>query len=82
MRWEFSLMTDEGMAPATALLVGTREASKLLGVDGDAGTFEPGKRADIVVVPGNVLKGIHATEHPLFVIKDGVVVVNKVAASH
>jgi imidazolonepropionase-like amidohydrolase len=79
---EFGLMTDEGMAPATALLVGTREASKLLGVDGDAGTLEAGKRADIVAVPGNVLKDIHATEHPVFVMKDGVVVVNKATASH
>jgi imidazolonepropionase-like amidohydrolase len=79
---EFSLMTDAGMPPANALLAGTREASKLLGVDADAGTLEPGKRADIVAVPGNALKDIHATEHPVFVMKDGVVVVNKAAASH
>src|SRR4029077_8305413 len=72
---EFSLMTDLGMAPAAALLSGTREAAKLLGVDADSGTLEAGKRADIVAVPGNVLRDIHATEHPLFVMKGGVVVV-------
>ena len=76
---EFSLMTDLGMSPAASLLAGTREAAKLLGVDGDSGTLEAGKRADIGAVPGNVLRDIHATEHPLFVMKGGVVVVRKTA---
>jgi imidazolonepropionase-like amidohydrolase len=76
---EFGLMTDLGMAPAAALLSGTREAAKLLGVDADSGTLEAGKRADIVAVPGNVLQNIRATEHPLFVMKGGVVVVQKSA---
>lgn len=72
---EFGLMTDLGMAPSAALLSGTREAAKLLGVDADSGTLEAGKRADIVAVPGNVLQDIHATERPVFVMKGGVVVV-------
>jgi imidazolonepropionase-like amidohydrolase len=74
---EFGLMTDLGMAPAAALLAGTRDAAKLLGVDGNSGTLEAGKRADIVAVPGNVLQDIHATEHPLLVMKGGMVVVRK-----
>jgi imidazolonepropionase-like amidohydrolase len=78
---EFGLMTDLGMAPSTALLSGTREAAKLLGVDGDSGTLEAGKRADIVAVPGNVLQNIHATEHPVFVMKGGTIVVQKGAAN-
>src|SRR5215468_1395412 len=76
---EFGLMTDLGMAPAAALLAGTREASKLLGVDADSGTLEAGKRADIVAVPGNVLQNVKATEHPLVVMKGGVGVVSKPA---
>lgn len=78
---EFGLMTDLGMAPAAALLAGTREAAKLLGVEADSGTLEAGKRADIVAVPGNVLQDIHATERPLFVMKGGTVVVRKTAGS-
>ena len=74
---EFSLMTDLGMAPSAALLAGTREAAKLLGLDADCGTLEAGKRADIVAVPGNPLQDIHATEHPVFVMKGGQVVVQK-----
>ena len=74
---EFGLMTDLGMAPAAALLAGTREAAKLLGVDSQVGTLEAGKTADVVAVPGNVLSDIHATEHPVFVMHEGKVVVQK-----
>jgi imidazolonepropionase-like amidohydrolase len=74
---EFGLMTELGMSPAAALLAGTRDAAKLLGVEGDAGTLEAGKVADVVAVPGNVLTDIHATEHPTFVMHLGHVVLNK-----
>jgi imidazolonepropionase-like amidohydrolase len=74
---EFGLMTDLGMSPAAALLSGTREAAKLLGVADDVGTLEAGKAADIVAVPGNVLNDIHATEHPLLVMRHGKVWVQK-----
>jgi len=74
---EFGLMTELGMSPAAALLAGTRDAAKLLGVDGSVGTLQAGKLADIVAVPGNVLSDIHATEHPIFVMHLGSVVVQK-----
>jgi len=74
---EFGLMTELGMSPAAALLAGTRDAAKLLGVEADVGTLEAGKTADIVAVPGNVLSDIHATEHPLFVMHLGRIVVQK-----
>jgi imidazolonepropionase-like amidohydrolase len=72
---EFGLMADLGMSPAAALLAGTREAARLLGVDAETGTLEAGKLADVVAVPGNVLENIHATEHPAFVMKQGQVIV-------
>src|SRR5579864_4136957 len=74
---EFGLMTDLGMSPAAALLAGTRDAAKLLGVENDVGTLEAGKVADIVAVRGNVLSDIHGTEHPLFVMHNGHVVIQK-----
>ncbi|MGB6604804.1 MAG: amidohydrolase family protein, partial [Steroidobacteraceae bacterium] len=77
---EFSAMTDLGMSPAAALVAGTRSAAELLGVDADVGTLESGKVADIVAVPGNVLSDIHATEHPLFVMHLGQIVVQKSAS--
>ena len=36
------------MAPAAVLEATTRSAAQLLGVDGDLGTIEPGKLADLV----------------------------------
>ncbi|HYL02398.1 MAG TPA: amidohydrolase family protein [Steroidobacteraceae bacterium] len=74
---EFAAMTDLGMSPAAALLAGTREAARLLGVEADVGTLEAGKIADVVAVPGNVLEDIHATEHPVLVMHLGKIVVQK-----
>ena len=74
---EFGLMTDLGMSPAAALLAGTRESAKLLGIDAQVGTLEAGKVADVVAVPGSVLGDIHATEHPVFVMHLGHIVLQK-----
>ncbi len=68
---EFGDYVDLGMTPATALMTSSQGAAKLLGVDGETGTLEAGKAADIVAVPGDVLANIRATEHPLFVMKQG-----------
>ena len=74
---EFGLMADLGMSPAAALLAGTRESAKLLGIEAEVGTLEAGKVADVVAVPGSVLGDIHATEHPLFVMHLGHIVLQK-----
>jgi imidazolonepropionase-like amidohydrolase len=76
---EFGLMTEQGMSPVSALLSGTREAAKLLGIEAEAGTLEAGKFADIVAVPGDVLANIRATERPVFVMRHGRVVLRKSA---
>jgi imidazolonepropionase-like amidohydrolase len=72
---EFKLLVDIGMQPSQALLSGTRESAKLLGIIDQVGTLEAGKIADIVAVKGNVLNDITATEKPVFVMKHGQVVV-------
>jgi imidazolonepropionase-like amidohydrolase len=56
---------------------GTRESAKLLGIEAEVGTLEAGKVADVVAVPGNVLSDIHATEHPVFVMHLGHIVLQK-----
>jgi imidazolonepropionase-like amidohydrolase len=71
---EFRYMVDNGMAPAQALLAGTANAARLLGTIDRVGTLEAGKLADVVAVPGNPIADITVTEHPVFVMKDGVVV--------
>jgi imidazolonepropionase-like amidohydrolase len=71
---EFGDYVDAGMSPAAALMTSSIGAAKLLGIEGETGTLEAGRYADIVAVPGNVLTGIRATERPLFVMKQGEVV--------
>ena len=74
---EFGLYVNLGMSPAQALLSGTRDDAKLLGIESEVGTLEAGKVADVVAVPGNVLADIRATEHPLLVMHLGRIVVHK-----
>jgi imidazolonepropionase-like amidohydrolase len=74
---EFGLYVNLGMSPAQALLSGTRDDAKLLGIEADVGTLEAGKVADVVAVPGNVINDIHATEHPLLVMHLGKIWVHK-----
>jgi imidazolonepropionase-like amidohydrolase len=69
---EFGDYVDVGMSPAAALMTSSQGSAKLLGIDADTGTLEAGKFADIVAVPGDVLKNIRATEHPLMVMKHGM----------
>jgi imidazolonepropionase-like amidohydrolase len=71
---EFALLVSLGMTPAAALRSATSVDAVLLGVASKLGTLEPGKLADVIAVPGNPLNDIHATEHVLFVMKDGAVV--------
>lgn len=73
---EFGDMVDLGMTPSAALLSSSQGSAKLLGIDGETGTLEAGKFADIVAVPGDVLQDIRATEKPVLVMKQGVMVVN------
>jgi imidazolonepropionase-like amidohydrolase len=72
---EFSLLVRNGMLPAQALLAGTASGADLLGVADQTGTLQPGKFADIVGVPGNPLANVEATQHAIFVMKEGVIYV-------
>lgn len=71
---EFGLMVAGGMSAAQALKTAGPMAAELLGLSSQIGTLEKGKEADVVAVPGDPLKDIHATERVLFVMKGGQVV--------
>jgi imidazolonepropionase-like amidohydrolase len=71
---EFALMVRGGLTPAQALRTAGPSAADLLGLSKEIGTIEPGKLADIVVVAGNPLDDVHATEHVIYVMKSGRVV--------
>lgn len=70
---EFWLMTKNGYSPSEALLAGTAGGAELLGLAAKIGTLQAGKLADIVAVAGNPLTDIKATEHPVFVMKEGAI---------
>ncbi len=68
---ELELMVAGGMAPADALRTCTATAAELLGVEGELGTLEPGKRADLVVVDGDPLDLATLRERIRAVFRDG-----------
>lgn len=70
---EFRLLVDLGMDPVEALKAGTSVNAELLGVAARLGTLEPGKTADVVVMPGNPVQNIRVTENVFFVMKEGVI---------
>jgi imidazolonepropionase-like amidohydrolase len=69
---EFALLVQNGMTVAGALRT-TQTAAALLGLEKTLGTIDPGKQADMVAVPGDVLKDIKATERVRFVMKGGTI---------
>jgi len=69
---EFAYMVDAGIPAAYALQAATIHAAEVLGVD-DQGVVEPGKRADIIAMPGDPVADIGNTMKVDFVMKDGVV---------
>ena len=50
---ELQLMAEGGMSPEAVLQATTATAAELMGVDGDSGTIEVGKRADLVAMDGD-----------------------------
>jgi imidazolonepropionase-like amidohydrolase len=72
---EFSLLTKNGMQPAQALMAGTSNGADLLGIADQTGTLQSGKVADIVAVSGNPLVNVETTQHPVLVMKEGVIYV-------
>ncbi|MHB8400039.1 MAG: metal-dependent hydrolase family protein, partial [Candidatus Limnocylindrales bacterium] len=68
---EFAFETRLGMSSIEAIRSATSLAADLLGVVGEAGTLEVGKRADIVAVPGDPLADVAALTAVDFVMKGG-----------
>jgi imidazolonepropionase-like amidohydrolase len=75
---ELELMAKGGMAPAEVLAATTSSAAELLGVAGELGTLEPGKRADVVVVDGDPFELATLPERIAAVVKDGRLVAGHV----
>lgn len=73
---EFELMVKHGMPASAAIAAATTGAAKLLGVDGEVGSLEAGKAADLIAVSGNPLSDITTLKTVGFVMKGGEVYKN------
>ena len=74
---EFWALEEIGLTPMQSIRSATRNAATILGLQGDLGTLEPGKIADLIAVRGDPLENLRHMENVVWVMKDGVVVKNE-----
>jgi imidazolonepropionase-like amidohydrolase len=77
---EFPRMVDFGMTPMQAIQSSTSRAAELLDMKGKLGVIAPGSYADVIAVAGDPLANIKILENVSFVMKDGKVFKNDLAA--
>ncbi|HLY79376.1 MAG TPA: amidohydrolase family protein, partial [Caulobacteraceae bacterium] len=77
---ELELLVAWGMTPRDALRAATATAAAVLGRGRDLGRVAPGAIADLVAFAGDPLAGIAALRHPVLVIKDGRIEIDRRAA--
>jgi imidazolonepropionase-like amidohydrolase len=76
---ELELLVAWGMTPGEALRAATATAASVLGRGHDLGRIAPGYVADLVAFQGDPLADVAALRHPLLVIKDGLIAVDRLA---
>jgi imidazolonepropionase-like amidohydrolase len=68
---EIELYVQAGFTPMEAIQAATIVPARVMGVDKQVGTVEPGKRADVILVDGNPLESIHNIRNVRYVITGG-----------
>jgi imidazolonepropionase-like amidohydrolase len=69
--WELWMLQQGGMTPMECLRAATSDAARYLGLDGEPGTLEKGKLADLLVLDRNPLENIRNSETLTMVMLNG-----------
>ncbi len=69
---EIELYVQAGFTPMEAIQAATIVPARVMGLDKEVGTVEPGKRADVIILDGNPLESIHNIRKVEFVITNGI----------
>lgn len=69
--WELWMFQQGGMTNLEALRAATLDGARYLGLDGDIGSVEPGKLADLAVIEGDVLADLRRSEHVVYTVLNG-----------
>ena len=69
--WELWAMASGGMPTTDVLRMATISGAQALGLDGDLGSLESGKLADLIVMDKNPLENLRNTNSIRYVMKNG-----------
>ena len=73
---ELVSLIENGFTPEEALVIGTLNGARILGLDNQLGSIEEGKLADLIVVEGNPIDDINLltnSENISFILQGGIV---------
>lgn len=68
----YEILVEAGLTPAEAIQVMSHNGARILGEEGEYGSVVPGKRADLVVIRGDITRTPAAIYDVVTVFKDGI----------